>query len=331
MTPVSRASVGGAPTGLADGFGYLLVHFVEDQAGHAEKIYFSLSVGDDPLRWRRLNGGDPILEWTSGTTGVRDPHIVRGPGGFHLVATDLRVWKPDGVDWEGYRHRGSRDIVVWDSPDLVTWDAPRAVSVAPAGAGMAWAPESVYDPVRGDFLVHWASGLAGDGGDGRTGPARILGARTRDFRTFDAPRTLLERPGGVIDMTIAVLDDGRVIRFAKQDDGHPGSWRIFQQVGSGLDADDFQTVARDLGQHVAEHVEGPLVFRAHGGERWFLWVDQYSRLPQGYHALTSADPAGGVWEPVPEADFDLPPDTKHGAVLPLRRHEHEALRARWGA
>jgi len=319
-----------------DGFGYLLVHFVEDPSGHSEKIFFSLSRGDDPLAWERMNGGEPVLEWTSGTGGVRDPHIVRGPEGFHLIATDLRVWRPEGPDWGAYRHRGSRDLVVWDSPDLVTWSTPRAVTVAPEGAGMAWAPESVLDSSTGEFLVHWASGLPADAGDstGATGPACILASRTRDFRTFTEPRILLERPGGVIDLTIALLDDGRVIRFAKQDDGYPGSWRVFQQVGGGLESDDYTTVARGIGQHIAEHVEGPLVFRAHPRagqpERWFLWVDQYSRMPQGYHALTSHDPASGRWEPVADGAFDLPPNTKHGAVLPLRRHEHRALRERWG-
>ncbi|MEK8227298.1 hypothetical protein NKG05_16220 [Oerskovia sp. M15] len=42
-----------------DQYGYLLVHFVEDHEGHGERIYFTLSRGDDPLRWRRLNGGEP--------------------------------------------------------------------------------------------------------------------------------------------------------------------------------------------------------------------------------------------------------------------------------
>ncbi|WP_448629556.1 hypothetical protein [Cellulomonas soli] len=97
-------------------FGYLLVHFVEDAHSHAEKIYFSLSHGDDPLRWRRMNDGQAVLEWTAGTGGVRDPHIVRGPDGFHIVATDLRVWRPEGADWWQFSHRGSRDLVVWDSP-----------------------------------------------------------------------------------------------------------------------------------------------------------------------------------------------------------------------
>ncbi|PPG63615.1 hypothetical protein C5C27_05775 [Rathayibacter sp. AY2B7] len=306
---------------MSDGYGYLLVHFVEDRTGRSEKIFLSLSRGDDPLRWRALG---PVLEWTGGTGGVRDPHIVRGPRGFHLVATDLRVWRPEGPDWDLYRHRGSRDLVVWDSPDLLEWSEPRAVAVAPEGAGMAWAPESVYDPVSGDFLVHWSSGLAEDGdpATGETGDSRILISRTRDFRTFAEPETYLRLPGGVIDMTL-LIEGTAVHRFAKQHDDAPDTMQVFQQVGSSLLADDFTTVARGIGQELGPSIEGPLVFRHHREERWSLWVDQYALRPYGYRAYTSTDPASGHWELAEE--FDLPEDTKHGAVLPLTRSEYTAL------
>ncbi|MFN3925214.1 MAG: beta-xylosidase, partial [Pseudarthrobacter sp.] len=149
---------------MSEAFGYLLVHFVEDPLEHKEKIFFSLSEGDDPLAWRRLNGGEAVLESSEGTGGVRDPNIVRGPDGmFHILATDLRVWRPEGPDWWEFRHRGSLDVVIWDSTDLLTWSEPRYVRVAPEGAGMAWAPKSVYDPVSGDFLVFWSSGLKESG------------------------------------------------------------------------------------------------------------------------------------------------------------------------
>lgn len=36
-------------------FGYLLVHFIEDPDGYAEKIYMDLSDGDNPRRWIPLN------------------------------------------------------------------------------------------------------------------------------------------------------------------------------------------------------------------------------------------------------------------------------------
>lgn len=53
-----------------------------------------LSDGDNPRRWIPLNDGKPILTSTIGTTGVRDPHIIRNPqtGTWYVIATDLRVF-----------------------------------------------------------------------------------------------------------------------------------------------------------------------------------------------------------------------------------------------
>ena len=255
---------------------------------------------------------------------------MRGPDGFHLVATDLRVWRPEGVDWHRYRHHGSRDLVVWDSPDLVSWSEPRAVTVAPAEAGMACAPESLFDPASGEYLVHWSSGLSpADSGGRGAGPSAILVARTRDFRAFSPPEVYLEMPGGVIDMTVHVTPT-TVHRFAKQDDAHPGSLKVFHQVGRSFFDDGFETVATQIGQDLADHVEGPLVFKEHRSDRWHLWVDRYASETQGYRALTTHDLTSGQWHPVPEEEFRLPANTKHGAVLPLRRHEYHALEERFG-
>jgi len=139
-------------------FGYLMVHFVEDPDGYAERIYLSLSRGEDPTRWRRLNDGAPILTSSLGTTGVRDPHLVRSPEGdrFYLIATDLRVFGGDDAGWHTWSHHGSRSILVWATADLVTWSPARLVEVAPGTAGMAWAPESVYDAGRGEYVVFWS-------------------------------------------------------------------------------------------------------------------------------------------------------------------------------
>ncbi|WP_420111935.1 glycoside hydrolase family 43 protein [Pseudactinotalea sp.] len=308
-------------------YGYLLVHFVEDQAGHAEKVYYSLSVGDDPLRWRRLAGG-PVLESTTGTTGIRDPHVVRGPDRFYLVATDLRVWRPEGPDWFAYRHRGSRDILVWESTDLLAWSEPRFLRVAPEGAGMAWAPESIYDPESGDYLVFWSSGLEDDGDPslGTTGPSRIMVARTRDFVTIGEPQTYLELPVGVIDQTIHVTPTG-AHRFAKHDDAAPDSMQVFHQRGSAVLEDDFRTLASRVGQQLADHLEGPLVFKHHHEDRWYLWLDRYAAQPQGYLAFTTTDLDSGTWTHVPE--LEVPEYTKHGVVVPLRRHEYDAIQERF--
>ena len=315
---------------MASPHGYLLVHFVEDPVGHAEKIYFSLSDGDDPLRWHRLNGGRSVLSSTVGTTGVRDPHIIRARDGqFHIVATDLRVWREEGQDWDAFQRHGSRSILVWDSGDLVHWDGPRAVEVAPPEAGMAWAPESFHDPETGDYVVHFASKLYADSSRQGDAVAQLMAVRTADFQSFGPAEPYLSLPVGVIDMTVAV-DDAHIHRFAKQDDRAPDSWQVFHQRGSGVWGDDFALLGRNLGQCFGDTVEGPLVFKDNHEDRWYLWVDQYSRMPHGYHALTTTDLASGEWQPVDDADFHLPPDTKHGAVLPLVGDEWARLEAAFG-
>ena len=43
--------------------------------------------------------------------------------------------------------------------------------------------------------------------------------------------------------------------------------------------------------------------------------------------MTTTDLRSGDWQPVPEGALDLAPNTKHGVVLPLLRHEHAALDA----
>ena len=47
-------------TDSTDDYGYLLVHFIEDSDGYAEKIYMDISDGDNPHRWITLNGGTDI-------------------------------------------------------------------------------------------------------------------------------------------------------------------------------------------------------------------------------------------------------------------------------
>ncbi|CAI9407611.1 glycoside hydrolase family 43 protein [Aestuariimicrobium sp. T2.26MG-19.2B] len=312
-----------------EGHGYLLVHFVEDPHGHAEKIFLSLSEGDDPLRWRRLNSGAPILESTLGTTGVRDPHLLRRQdgNGFHIIATDARIWTGEPtIDWDRLSRHGSRNLVVWDSPDLVHWSEPRLVEVAPVEAGMAWAPEAHHDAESGDYLVYWSSKLFADESHTGDSHSRILVSRTRDFVTFTPARVFLDQGVEVIDLTIHVEADddphpGRVHRFAK--DNSPDGRRIFEEVADSFFGE-WRPVATRIGAQIADGIEAPLVFRHHHERRWYLWVDSYELDPQGYRALTTTDLGSGHWTQI---DLDLPARTKHGTVLPLTRTEYEAVAA----
>lgn len=311
----------------ADPFGYLLVHFVEDPEGYGEQVYFSLSDGDDPRSWVRLNGGQPVLRSDLGTTGVRDPFIVRGADGFFIIATDLRIYGGDGAGWDAWKRHGSRNVVVWRSANLVTWSKPWTLPVAPPTAGMAWAPEALYDADRDAFLLFWSSVLYDEDDEAHLGASysRILAAWTPDFREVEAPRVLIDRGSDVIDTTM-LIQDGLVHRISKQESFAAGSDRVFHEVGAEIFSDRYRTVATRIGAEIYEKVEGPVIFKDHHDDLWYLFVDQYGRRPQGYVAFSTRDLENGRWEPIPPDQFHMPPNTKHGSVLPLVRNEWRRVR-----
>ncbi|MQM25854.1 glycoside hydrolase family 43 protein [Glycomyces albidus] len=307
--------------------GYLYAHFKREGA-EGEQIHFALSDGDDPLHFDDLNGGRPVLRSTLGERGVRDPHIVRSPEGdrFFMVATDLRVG--DRTDWDRMQRRGSRSIMVWESRDLVDWGEGRLVEVAPPEAGNAWAPEAVWDPDQGAYLVHWSSTLYADPEHATDSHNRILCATTRDFRSFAEPRVWIDRGWHTIDATV-IEHDGVYYRFLKDERGRTGESpfgkTVFSETATSLTGE-WAPLAEGIGLGAIRQGEGPLVYQANSGDRWFLWIDEFTP-ERRYVPFETTDLAGGRWTPC--EDFRLPEDPCHGVVLPVTAAEHERLRTAW--
>lgn len=74
--------------------GYLGAFFL----GADPYVYLYLSSGNDPISFKALNKGSPVIKPTKGTGGVRDPAIVRGGGTeagnkWYIVGTDLNIGK----------------------------------------------------------------------------------------------------------------------------------------------------------------------------------------------------------------------------------------------
>ncbi len=103
-----------------------------------------------------MNNAKPVLTSTVGELGVRDPYIYRSPEGdrFFLIATDLSIyhrggWKKNEQGYYDPSTTGSHYLVLWESTDLVNWGTPKHIKVAPENAGMAWAPEMIYNDKTG--------------------------------------------------------------------------------------------------------------------------------------------------------------------------------------
>lgn len=347
-----------------DPYGYLLVHFIEDPDGYAERIYLDLSEGDDPERWHPLNGGDPILTSPLGTTGVRDPYLVRNPetGRVYILATDLRVFDPDSDpdtrNWTYWSHHGSTDLIIWHSDDLVHWSEPHTLDVSRradgtrAQLGMAWAPEALWVPDyypqghpggRGAFVLYWSSTLFADDDTDHADPGvydRILWGATTDFtdETFEFGGVFVDRGHPTIDTTMLqrVMPDGhrRTYRATKDNGPHANIWLDATDAERWWEPDTVWTVLQEnVGADWTEDgnpggVEGPALFASHSEERWYLYTDVIPSI--GYRPMVSADPDRG-FDYLHSDRFFMAPHTKHGGVISLSRAEYERLRAADGS
>jgi hypothetical protein len=141
-----------------------MVHVTGDSAT-GQMLYLAHST--DGMHWNDLNGGAPVLNSTIGTKGVRDPALVRSPGGikYWIVATDLCV--RCGSTYTD----GSPDFVVWESitptPPACRQSGTRdfaALSRAAFGdrAGRQWRSRSRRGSVDGQ--VDHVRGQGRDGG-----------------------------------------------------------------------------------------------------------------------------------------------------------------------
>lgn len=281
--------------------GYIFAHFTDEAAG-GEQVFFSIS--RDGLHWCDLHNGAPALVSSIGECGVRDPFLVRHPvtGIFYLMATDLCM-KARKNDWEGAVKRGSRDIIIWESTDLVAWSAPRAATVAPQGAGCAWAPEAIWDANAQAFFVFFAAYTH----ENEASKHRIYAVHTKDFVNFTTAVKYIEREQSIIDTTI-ILDHGVYYRFSK--DEASASIKVDQSADlHGV----FEPVSFPCLDGL-KGLEGPECYRLPNGQ-WCLICDQYAAR-KGYLPIVIDDLEAGAAHVLEETAYSLGASMKrHGGVL----------------
>lgn len=342
-----------AQVGPDDPYGYLMVHFVEDSAGYAEKIYLDISRGDNPEQWDPLNGREPILASNLGTTGTRDPYITYNPETetYYIIATDLRVFNANDPDWNNgnwgaWASQGSTKMNVWESKDLITWSNVRQLDVSldtdgntAAYLGMMWAPEATwvddyYGEGQGAFVVYWSSNVYSDAAHTQSdGGSDIMWGATTDFTqdTWEFGGVMLDGGEyGCIDTNI-LQDGGRTYHITKSQ--APGEEIIMEYtdepqwwlVGSDRDSNyDWTRVQASIGADWYGAVEGPASFKDHSVDnRWYLFVDD---LPTpGYQPMVSTDLDSG-WDHLDASNYFLTSYTKHGGVISLTKAQYDAIR-----
>ena len=168
-----------------------------------------LAYSHDGLNWTALNNDRSFLvPVLSKDSLMRDPCIVRGADGlFHMVWT---------VSWN------QRGIGYANSKNLVNWSEQKYFPVMhhEDSARNCWAPEITYDKKGKQYMIYWATTIAGkykmdtliENGYNH----RMYYVLTKDFKTFSKTELLYDKGFNVIDATI-VPDGNRFVMFLKDE------------------------------------------------------------------------------------------------------------------
>ncbi|MFD3929933.1 family 43 glycosylhydrolase [Streptomyces sp. NPDC058614] len=329
--PPSPAAQPGAPHVTKQKYaGYLFAYFTGEGTADGEQIRYALSRGNDPLHWRELNAGKPVLTSELGEKGLRDPFVIRSPEGdkFYLIATDLKMYRNSSGSWDYVQRHGSKSIMIWESTDLVHWTDQRLVKVSPDTAGNTWAPEAYWDESLGEYVVFWASKLYAEDDPDHTGSTynKMLYATTKDFRTFSEPKVWDDPGYSVIDSTV-IKNKGSYYRYTKDErdptSSSPCSKFITGEKSTSLTDTSYDFVADCIGSGSIDRGEGPTVFKSNTEDKWYLFIDEYGG--RGYVPFETTDLDSGDW--TMSTDYQLPASPRHGTVMPVTQAEYDRLMA----
>ncbi len=325
--------------------GYLYASFVEPEvSAYRQQVYFASS--DDGIHWDDLNRNKPVLESKLGTRATRDHYIMRAPEGdrFYLIATDLDC---TSGQWGDFASKGSKYLMVWESDDLVNWSEQRMVKVADGMTGCAWAPETIYDEVTGEYIVYWSGQDLNPDSDSYNKKV-VYVSRTRDFYSFSEQKEFVYPSGtdgtaygtsdSYIDTTMIKGSDGLYYRVTKFED-MPRQWncgtKVFMDVAK-YPLGEYTRVETNLSEDAFDGVEGPGWFRYNKddakrtGYKYCLMLDGYNGknagvgfFPTAIEDLNTGAGAKANFTKVEGAKMRT--WAKHGGIVPLTQEEYERV------
>ncbi|BAE55184.1 unnamed protein product [Aspergillus oryzae RIB40] len=302
--------------------GYLLSTFTDANP----QVFWYFSEGSDPLAFKALNGGSPVLESTVGTRAVRDIFLASNAARseYFMIATDLDI-NADGFSWDEATRRGSRGLTIWKSSNLVDWSEPTLTTIEEDTAGMAWAPSAVWNDDEQQYYLFWASRLYDSTDSDHTGTAgldRIRYSTTRDFVTFSSPADYVALDDiPLIDQEFLELGTpGAYARFIKDENIN----QVYQETTTGGLFGEWTRIPGYIGDNPLS--EGPASFPdIENSGVYHLLLDNYEE----YVPFQTSDIDAGSWEKSSSSSY--PTGLKHGSVLRLTQTEYDAITSKFGS
>jgi hypothetical protein len=281
---------------------YLFCYFKDNGQ---DGLHFAYS--KDGYRFTALKHDSSFLEPTvSNDKLMRDPCIIRGADGlFHMVWT---------VSWndKGIGYASSTDLVHWSEQQYIP------VMADEDSARNCWAPEITYDAKKKQYMIYWATTIAGmypsDTAVERGYNHRIYYVTTKNFKKFSKTKLLYNQGFNVIDASI-VPDGNRYIMFLKDETRYPPQKNIRVATSDKL-TEGFSFPSMPItGNYWAE---GPTAIKI--DSQWIVYFDKYR--DHKYGAVTSLDLV--KWEDISDK-IRMPTGIRHGSVLAITKQELDVL------
>jgi hypothetical protein len=241
---------------------------------------------------------------------MRDPCIIKGTDGlFHMVWT---------VSWndKGIGYASSKDLIHWSEQQFIP------VMQSEDSARNCWAPEITYDKKKKEYMIYWATTIAGkykmdtivESGYNH----RLYYVTTKDFKTFSKTKLLYDKGFNVIDATI-VPDGKQYVMFLKDETRLPPQKNIKIATSKNLTKGFSSPSSPITGNYWAE---GPTTLKI--GQTWLVYFDKYR--DHKYGAVQSTDLKN--WIDVSDK-INLPKGTRHGSIFVVSEEELEKLKMNW--
>ncbi|MCI0921463.1 glycoside hydrolase family 43 protein [Sphingobacterium rhinopitheci] len=282
---------------------YMFSYFINNGADGLHLAY-----SNDGLEWKEIQDGKSYLQpKLSPDKLMRDPCIIRGGDGkFHMVWT---------VSWT------QRSIGYAHSTDLINWSEQQLIPVMEHEplARNTWAPEITYDPSDKTYLIYWSTTITGLFPETQEEKEnaynhRIYYTKTKDFKTFEKTKILLEPGFNVIDASIVPID-GQWKMFIKDETIVPPKKDI--KIVSAKNIEGPYTNISDAitGDYWAE---GPTTLKV--GDEWIVYFDKYTE--HKYGAVKSKDLK--KWTDISD-QIKMPSQLRHGTAFKISQAEFKKL------
>lgn len=308
---------------------YLFAYFRNDaKSTNGENIFYAVS--KDGYNYESLNGGVPVASASQGTGHSRDPYIMKAQDGaeykYYMVATDANTTN-------NYNNTG---LHTWGSNDLISWDElanPQFATDKGGGSktitNMCWAPEAIWDPVAGKYMVYFSSNEADSAANDSS---KIWYSYTSDFKNFDKKQLLFDPGYGVIDADITPYKNGYVMMYKKEASSGTGAkkvWYTFKTGKSPSNSDgEYDAANAKVFESVTNtQAEGPQVFPISGTSSYGVLVDYFSDGGFGFSYTSDFESYSKISADNCSINHLNP---SHGCIIPISDMEYYKLSQAFG-